>query len=72
MGDFIANHFVMVCLGVAVLLLGVLIWGISVDVANDNRLMAQCMADGKREYECVSLLRKPASQMVPVFIPMGR
>lgn len=72
MMDFIADNFGWVCVGLIILVFGGLGWAISVDNANDNRLMAQCMADGKREYECVSLLRKPASQMVPVFIPMGR
>ena len=42
----------------------------------EARLMAQCLADGKKEYECVALLRKSESSTavipMPIFIPSGR
>lgn len=33
-----------------------------------SRLMAQCMADGKKEYECVSMLRTETNVVMPVVI----
>lgn len=40
--------------------------------AEHERLMAQCIQDGKKEYECVSLLKKPESTVtsVPIIIPI--
>lgn len=35
---------------------------------NDTRLLNQCLADGKKEYECVSMLRRPKS--TTTFVPM--
>lgn len=40
----------------------------SIDSEN-GRLMSQCLADGKKEYECKSLLKQ---DYVPVFIPVGK
>lgn len=38
-----------------------------------NRLMAQCMADGKKEYECVSMLKNDVDIVpMPIVIPVGR
>lgn len=31
-----------------------------------NRLIKQCMDDGKKEYECKALLRKPQSNVIPM------
>lgn len=48
-----------------------LIGAIVSDAQNKNRLRAQCLADGKKEYECYNMLKQDT---VPVFIPipMGR
>ena len=42
------------------------------DSDHKERLMQQCMEDGKKEYECESMLRKPQSNIVPmpVVIPV--
>jgi uncharacterized protein (DUF39 family) len=38
-----------------------------------NRLMAECMADGKKEYQCVAMLKSNTDVVtVPVVIPRGR
>ena len=31
----------------------------------DQRLLAQCMKD-RKEYECVAMLRRPSSDVIPV------
>jgi hypothetical protein len=36
-------------------------------IADDARLKAQCLADGRKEYECESMLRHNTTT-VPVFI----
>lgn len=44
------------------------------DQRQHHALMEQCMADGHKEYECVSLLRERPSQspmLVPLLIPSG-
>lgn len=37
-----------------------------------NRLIKQCMDDGKKEYECEALMRKPQSNVthIPIVIPV--
>lgn len=37
-----------------------------------NRLIRQCMDDGKKEYECEALMRKPQSNVthMPIVIPV--
>lgn len=37
---------------------------------NHTRLIAQCMADGKKEYECVALLQRPQSNTQVIPIPL--
>ena len=69
-----------VIIGVAVVvaLLSAFVWwivdGSKQESAEKARLMAQCMADGKKEYECVSILRKPQGSVIPIpiIIPSGR
>jgi len=42
------------------------------DARYEQKLMADCLADGHKEYQCVSLLRKPSSDsttVVPIYIP---
>jgi len=36
----------------------------------DQVLLTQCLQDGKKEYECVALLRRPRSTYIPVIIPI--
>lgn len=42
----------------------------SAGLARRDRLMAQCLADGKKEYECAGLLSEPHSSIVPIIIPV--
>lgn len=55
-----------------VMFIVVLVMAINQDVQKKTRLMAQCMEDGKKEYECESMLAKPRSSVVPmpVIIPV--
>lgn len=45
---------------------------ISETASEHNRLIKQCMDDGKKEYECEALLRKPQSNVthMPIVIPV--
>lgn len=49
--------------------LGVLYWVSDNEAEENGRLMSQCLADGKKEYECKGLLKQ---EYVPVFIPVGK
>lgn len=54
------------------ILIGVLVvLGIRGD-QNYNRLLAECMADGNKEYKCVSMLKSNDTQIIPmpVVIPV--
>lgn len=43
------------------------------EVRESNRMMAQCMADGHKEYECHSMLDDHSSVIpMPIIIPTGR
>ena len=49
------------------------VWGIGEIIVTCNRdsdhqkvLMEQCIEDGHKEYECVSMLRSPESTVIPV------
>lgn len=41
-------------------------------ISSDSRLMSECIADGKKEYECRSILRGGQTRVMPVVVPMGR
>lgn len=73
------NHFrefgVLYVVGVIIAaLIAVLVAAAIADTENTSRLMAQCQADGHKEYECVSMLRKSETTVVPmpIAIPVGR
>lgn len=38
--------------------------------SENDRLLVQCMDDGKKEYECVSMLRRNRDTVVPIPIPI--
>jgi len=48
---------------------GLMIYAGIHDWHNNQRLMAQCQADGHKEYECVSMLRdnRPTTVVMPVY-----
>lgn len=48
--------------------IGALTWLCMSMVAEDSRLLKQCLDDGKKEYECVSMLRRDS----PTVIHVGR
>ena len=55
-----------------VLLFIILVLAISEIESEHNRLIKQCMDDGKKEYECEALMRKPQSNVtnMPIVIPV--
>lgn len=67
--EFVVGGFMIVLLAT---LLGGLGYAITMENAEHRRLIAQCMEDGKKEYECEAMLKKPRSSVVPmpVIIPM--
>ena len=65
------NWFMYLLGGFIVILIWSFMLAIEVDMENKNRLMQECMLENP-EYECYSLIKKKDTQMVPVFIPMGR
>jgi hypothetical protein len=49
--------------------------GIYGQARNEDRLIAQCLADGRKEYECVSIVqggRSPSPVVVPMPVVIGR
>lgn len=61
--------FVITILAAIVVLFGA---GMVSAINSDSRLMSECIADGKKEYECRSMLRGGQTRVMPVVIPMGR
>lgn len=57
----------MITVSVAIIAcVGLMIYVGFAEVGEHKRLMAQCIQDGKKEYECEVLLRKPQAQIVPI------
>lgn len=48
----------------------ILIWAALYDASDRKRLMAQCLVDGHKEYECVGMLNNGGGGMYPVIVPM--
>lgn len=69
MSDFLEDSWPMILI-IAVVLGGT---GLLVHSANkeEARLMTQCLADGRKEYECVSMLRSNTN-VTPVPIIINR
>lgn len=70
--DFFSEHS-----GWFLLLLFVLLFaGLAVVAKEDSerreKLMAECMADGHREYQCESMLKRPVQNGGVIFMPVGR
>lgn len=53
-------------------LITLLVLGIKAGVAEDNRLIAQCMADGKKEYECKAMFKRNETTVVPMPVIINR
>ncbi len=53
---------------VTVCALGLMVWAISGAVDHEHRLMVECMADGKKEYECYAMMKQDIVPM-PIVIP---
>jgi hypothetical protein len=60
-----------VSFGLTVVAIG---WGLYLSSADEDRLMAQCKADGRKEYECSAMLRSRSPTLVPmpIVVPSGR
>lgn len=54
----LATFFVLFAMGLLVLGLSFVEWQNRDVKEKKNRLMRECMADGKKEYECLGLIRK--------------
>lgn len=37
-----------------------------------ERLIEQCIKDGKKEYECESVVRRPSNSYIPIFPVIAR
>lgn len=48
-------------------MLALMAWSVSGALEHERRLMAECMADGKKEYECYAMMKQDT---VPVAIPV--
>lgn len=70
--DHIGEWLIRILLGALALLLIGLPFIFVADCKNQNRLMGQCLADGHKEYECVSLLRREYHGTNTVVIPVHR
>lgn len=42
------------------------------DTKQCHKLMNQCISDGHKEYECVSMLKRNTNQVVPIYMPIYR
>lgn len=73
MGDFIYRHFGWFITAVIVGIVALTLAAAHSITEENDRLVAQCVADGKKEYECVAMLgaNKPAyAQPYPVVMPV--
>lgn len=61
--EFVVGGFMIVLLAT---LFGGLGYAITMENAEHRRLIAQCMEDGKKEYECEALLKEPQSRVMPM------
>lgn len=67
------NWDVIIGLGAGLLCVGVIVlfgFAVVADSKHKDAMLAQCMADGKKEYQCHAMLDDHES-VVPVFIPMS-
>lgn len=72
MERFFDDHLgkIFICLGVIfVVLMG---WLMNVGAHRDERLLAQCIADGKKEYECAAMLRRDRTFVAPLPVVIRR
>jgi len=78
MMDWLEDWFPGFCLVmIAIMLIGIvlLIIGAYQGIMYDRELMQKCMDDGRKEYECRSMIhgRNNNTPMpVPIIVPMGR
>lgn len=65
-GDWIFDNFGWVVAGLIV----VMVIAIFAEGSYKQRLMEQCMADGKKEYECRALIKQGDTTYIPIVIPV--
>lgn len=63
------DTFLATVVATTVLLMGGIVAIAFASARESNRLMAQCMADGRKEYECVGILHRNDAQ-VPIVMPV--
>ena len=71
---WVEDRWVELLLGAAMLAVPVLfVLSLRGKVDKEKAFMAECVADGRKNYECVAMWRagENHSQVMPVFIPMG-
>lgn len=70
MGDWIEDHLGWI---LAFLIAGIVfavVIGVRENIDQANRFIADCVADGHKQYECQAMWRAGDSHMVPAVIPM--
>lgn len=74
MSDWIIDRLPFVGVAFLLLLVAVIVVAVIDDGKKMDRLMRQCMDDGKKEYECYALLHKSngGTAVVPMVVPVGR
>ncbi len=63
-----------ILVGVLIIFLGIAGYAAVKGLEEENRLIEQCMMDGKKEYECKALFRNgnKSSTVMPVYVPTVR
>ena len=55
-----------ILIGGAIIIVAVTFYLVQISIAEQESLMQQCMEDGHKEYECVSMLRRGSSSVIAV------
>lgn len=69
-GDLFWDHFGWFIGAFLILLIVVAFFGVRHDVEVHERYMQQCLNDGRKEYECAAMLRRPDSQTTVIPVPV--
>lgn len=72
MSNWAFDNFWWLMGGLLALVTGAVVYAASLEAVEHQRLMRQCVADGRKEYECLSMLKRNETAYVPIIIPVGR
>lgn len=64
--DLIFDNMGWICIA----LIALAVVAMFADVSYKQKLMDQCMADGKKEYECRALIKQGDTTYIPIVIPV--